>query len=76
MTFSWVTVVKPGIVTTTEYLLGGTFRKRNCPALSTVVVCGAAGTGQGRRPAGQRADPCSSVTVPKTFPVLALCAAA
>ena len=40
ITFSRVTVVKPGIVTVTEYLPGGTFRNRKSPVASTLVVVG------------------------------------
>ena len=40
VTFSRVTVVKPGIVTVTAYFPGGTLRNRKSPLASTLVVVG------------------------------------
>ncbi len=62
-TFSRVTVVKPGIVTVTEYIPGGTLRKRNRPLASTLVVIGRDGPVSVAVPPGMT-PPCSSSTLP------------
>ena len=62
-TFWRVTVAKPGIATMTEYSPGATFRNRNRPFASTVLVSGAAGPISVTRPPVID-EPCSSIKFP------------